>query len=49
MNTGLVDEALRQGGDDVLRISSYKDALVDFFKNYSDDANKKKSTFDYFI
>ena len=38
----IVDEALRQGGDDVLRISSYKDALVDFLKNYFDDANKKE-------
>jgi len=29
---GIVDEALRQGGDDALSISSYKDALVDFVK-----------------
>lgn len=29
---GIVDEALRQGGDDALKISSYKDALVDFVK-----------------
>ena len=29
---GIVDEALAQGGDDALKISSYKDALVDFIK-----------------
>jgi len=29
---GIVDEALSQGGDDALKISSYKDALVDFIK-----------------
>ena len=29
---GIVDEALAQGGDDALKISSYKDALTDFIK-----------------
>ena len=29
---GIVDEALPQGGDDALKISSYKDALTDFIK-----------------
>lgn len=29
---GIVDEALGVGGDDALKISSYKDALVDFIK-----------------
>ncbi len=29
---GIVDEALVKGGDDALKISSYKDALVDFIK-----------------
>ena len=29
---GIVDEALVQGGDDALEISSYKNALVDFVK-----------------
>ena len=29
---GIVDEALPQGGDDALKISSYKDALTEFIK-----------------
>ena len=29
---GIVDEAVGQGGEDALKISSYKDALVDFVK-----------------
>ena len=29
---GIVDEALIQGGEDALKISSYKDALTDFIK-----------------
>ena len=29
---GIVDEAVGQGGDDALKISSYKDALVEFVK-----------------
>lgn len=29
---GIVDEALAQGGEDALKISSYKDALTDFIK-----------------
>lgn len=29
---GIVDEALRAGGEDALKISSYKNALVDFIK-----------------
>ncbi|MDA8908313.1 KAP family NTPase [Gammaproteobacteria bacterium] len=29
---GIVDEALGKGGDDALKISSYKDALTDFIK-----------------
>ena len=29
---GIVDEALRAGGEDALKISSYKNALVNFIK-----------------
>ena len=29
---GIVDEAVRSGGEDALKISSYKDALTDFIK-----------------
>ena len=29
---GIVDEALRSGGEDALKIAAYKEALVDFIK-----------------
>ena len=44
---GIVDEALASGGDDRLKISSYKDALTDFIKRtdpeiFKDLIQKKK-------